>query len=184
MIDKLKNQKGITLISLIVYVIVMLVVVATVGTITSYFYANVNKQYEESKDESSDTVLDMYLANDLKNKKISVKNADLEDIEVNAEKESVSLDIINLEYEDGTIITYTIVDRNGIYRNAVKIYNIKETDENILRFRLKYAEPNNGSIINEKQELEILKNDVPFKIYTINTKSKAVYPTPTPTPEN
>ena len=83
MLKKLKSQKGITLISLIVYVIVMLVVVSIIGTITSYFYSNVNKEYQESKNENNEDILDMYLVNDLKNKQVEIKTAELTYLEKN-----------------------------------------------------------------------------------------------------
>ena len=38
----MKNSKGITLISLIVYVVGMTLVVALIATITSFFYKNIN----------------------------------------------------------------------------------------------------------------------------------------------
>ena len=39
----MKSQKGVTLISLTVYVIVLLVVVVTLSTISGYFFSNYNK---------------------------------------------------------------------------------------------------------------------------------------------
>ena len=47
----LRNSKGVTMTSLIIYVIGMTLVVATIATITSYFYKNVN--VEDLKDDSS-----------------------------------------------------------------------------------------------------------------------------------
>lgn len=180
MINNLKNQKGITLISLIVYVIVMLMVVTIVGTITSYFYANVNTQYEESKDEDGETTLDMYLTNDLKNKEIEIKTGELEKVPTEGTK------TINLIYNDKTSIIYTITN-NGIYRNAVKVYNIKDT-EMIFTVGNVFTSTSD-SIIYEKQELKIEKivegqeeNDI-FKSYIVNVETKAVYETPTPTAE-
>ena len=113
MLNKLKSQKGITLISLIVYVIVMLIVVTIIGTISSYFYSNVNKQYQESKDINGESTLDMYLTNDLKNEKIN--------IEIEPEGSSQ----IRLTYTDNSYVVYTITN-DGIYRNNVKIYNIDD----------------------------------------------------------
>lgn len=153
MIDKFKNQKGITLVSLIVYVIAMLSVVTIVGTITSYFYSNVNDQYNESKNEDEETTLNMYLTNDLKNKKMTI------DISNDNSK-------ISLEYSDGTHIEYTITNY-GIYRDKVKIYNI--TDESKMRFEL--GEIKKDEIgINRKQEIQIVKNDNIFKSYIVNVK--------------
>ena len=153
MIDKLKNQKGITLVSLIIYVIAMLSVVTIVGTITSYFYSNVNEQYSESKKEDNETTLNMYLTNDLKNKKMT--------IELTSNKSKMRLD-----YSDGTHIEYTITEY-GIYRNKVKIYNI--TDESKMSFKLEEIKKDEIGI-NKKQEIQILKNDNIFKSYIVNVK--------------
>ena len=174
MINKLKSEKGITLISLIVYVIVMLVVITIIGTITSYFYANVNTQYEDSKDENGETTLDMYLNSDLKNKKIILETGNSEE---NLEEGTKTIKLI---YEDNSVIAYTITD-DGIYRNAVKIYNIDNSD---IVFSLgEIISSTNNNVIYEKQELKLEKiseetgkREV-FKSYIINIETKAIYPT-------
>lgn len=38
----MKNEKGVTLISVIIYVIAMVIVIAVITTLTGYFYSNVN----------------------------------------------------------------------------------------------------------------------------------------------
>ena len=38
----MKSEKGITLVSVIIYVIAMLIIVTVVSVITSYFYKNIN----------------------------------------------------------------------------------------------------------------------------------------------
>ena len=172
-----KSEKGITLISLIVYVIVMLIVMTIIGTITSFFYSNVNEQYKESQDENSETILDMYLTNDLKNDELIITP--------NEETKSIEgYECITIEYKDGKTVIYTITE-NGIYRDKVKIYN-KEKDTKFV-FRLTNVVPKN-SVINEKQELKIVKiidtengEESTFKTYTVNVKPKAVYPTVAPT---
>lgn len=175
MIKTLKSEKGITLISLIVYITVMLIVVTIVGTVTSYFYANVNDAYKESKDENGEATLDMYLTKDLKNKKIIIDIAEPVESEKDIKKTT------NLQYENGEIVTYTIVidklndnqNQSGIYRNAVKIYNIAEGQD--MSFKIVNVSPT-GSVINEKVELQLLtKDNKIFKSHIVNVETKVVY---------
>jgi len=171
MLKNLKSQKGITLISLIVYVIVMLVVVTIIGTITSYFYANVNDVYQESKNENTEDILDMYLINDLKNKQVQIKTGELENVESDSKT-------INLIYNDKTSVIYTIADNNGIYRNSVKLYDL-DSDDMVFTVGDIFASTE-GSILHEKQELKIEKkiqdkeNEI-FKSYTVNVKTRLIY---------
>jgi len=158
MIKTIKSTKGITLISLVIYVIVMLIVVTIIGSISSFFYSNVNEEYKQ--EDSNEVTLEMYLTNDLKNKKV-------EAIEVKS-------NYFNAIFDDETYILYTITD-DGIYRNRVKVYNIKEEDN--FEFSIQNISPEN-SLIYEKQELILLKNEQTFKSYTINKETKVVYPTP------
>ena len=100
----MKSNKGITLISLIIYIIVMLVVVGIVGTITSYFNKNVNTQYTESTKTDDDTNLNMYLLNDLKNRKVTLLNSSSAKIQQTV----TGLTTLRIQYEDSTVIQYTI----------------------------------------------------------------------------
>jgi len=126
----------------------MLVIITIIGTITNYFHANVNNQYQESKEGYNKTNLAVYLLNDLKNKQISIKDKDGQEI-------TGETDTIKITYNTGSYIIYTITD-DGIYRNKVKIYN--STDK--MSFR----------VSNDKKKLEILANGVQLKTYTIYSK--------------
>lgn len=162
----MKSEKGITLISLIIYVIVMLVVVMIISVLTSYFYTNVNNQYLESKNENNEVNLDMYLIKDLKNKKVSIKNADLEDMQAGIES-----DHLLLMYDSGSSVFYSITD-DGIYREKVKLYN-KEASDN-MSFVLAYVIQNGSSVSSEKIEVRILKNGEIIKSYIVNTKLEVI----------
>jgi len=153
----MKSEKGITLISLIIYVIVMMIIITIISTITSYFYKNVNTRYEEVKQEDIETMLDMYFTNDFKNKEIVVSF-----VNVDNKKQ------IKLESDEEINIIYTIAD-DGIYRNKVKIYS---GDTENLQFKLSNI---NTGVIQEKVLLEIVKGNTTFKSYTINIKPQAIY---------
>jgi len=150
----MESEKGITLISLIIYVIVMLIVVTIIGTVTSYFYANVNKEYTENAYTESE--LEMYLVKDLKNKKITIGNTD--------DFESGTSNMITIIFEDGTSVVYTITD-DGIYRNQVKIFT-KETSD-VINFSL---EDIPTDVANKKQIINLNKNGEVFKSYIVYIK--------------
>lgn len=150
----MKSDKGITLVSLIIYVIVMLAVVAIIGTVTSYFYKNINSQYAESTKTDDDTNLNMYLLNDLKNKKVTLLNSSSGKI-----TESITgLTILRIQYEDSSVIQYTI-SSDGIYRDKLKIYN---KEANGLTFGVIEL------VDDEKMELQILSGTTVLKSYVVN----------------
>lgn len=153
----MKSNKGITLISLIIYIIVMLVVVGIVGTITSYFNKNVNTQYTESTKTDDDTNLNMYLLNDLKNRKVTLLNSSSAKIQQTV----TGLTTLRIQYEDSTVIQYTI-SSDGIYRDKLKVYS---KNANNLTFKVIEI------VDNEKMELQILSGTTVLKSYIVNINS-------------
>lgn len=97
----MKSQKGITLISLIIYIVVLLIVIGTLSIISKHFYSNTSYITDMGKYVSEFNKFNMYFVEDVKN------NSDLYSIEEN-----------KIVFEDGTIYTYY----NGeIYRNKVEL---------------------------------------------------------------
>lgn len=64
----MKNEQGITLIALIVYIILMTFVVASVTTITNSFYNNINEMDKTSESAVAFAKFNMYFINDIKAK--------------------------------------------------------------------------------------------------------------------
>lgn len=62
----MKNNKGITLTSLIIYVLVLLIVVTIVANITSFFYSNIVNAKENSQNIATITKFNMYFTKDVK----------------------------------------------------------------------------------------------------------------------
>lgn len=62
----MKNNKGITLTSLIIYVLVLLIVVTIVANITSFFYSNIINAKENSQNIATITKFNMYFTKDVK----------------------------------------------------------------------------------------------------------------------
>jgi len=99
-----KSEKGITLISLTIYLTAMCLVIAMLATFSNLFYSNTAFLKEESKNMSEYNKFNMYFIEDVKNN-----------------KEVSSITNNEIVFEDGTIYTYKASPDNSIYRNKVKI---------------------------------------------------------------
>lgn len=74
--NNIKNENGVTLTSLIIYIIAMVIVVGIVATITKYYYGdinNINKEVDVSKEY---TKLISYLSEDVNNPYNVIKACD------------------------------------------------------------------------------------------------------------
>lgn len=109
----MKSQKGVTLVSLTVYVIVMAIVVGILATITTFFYKNVNDTNAEIDPITEYTTFNSYFSDEINHPNIKiVKCGNTQD-----EKGNVQNYIL---FSNG--VQYTYVSANhGIYRNEVKI---------------------------------------------------------------
>lgn len=99
----MKNQKGVTLIALTVYIIVLILIISILSLISKMFFTNIKYIENRGKYVSEFNKFNMYFIDDVKN------NVDIEIC--NDEK---------LILKNGT--SYTFQD-NGIYRDKVKICN-------------------------------------------------------------
>lgn len=103
----MKSEKGVTIISLILYVILLTFVVAGMSAITSSFYSNVHEIEGDSKGAVAFSKINMIVLNDVK----------AEGVELNIDETSqykISLDI------GGETVIYR-VQNDALYRNDVKI---------------------------------------------------------------
>lgn len=100
----MKSEKGITLISLTIYLTAMCLVIAMLATFSNLFYSNSAYLKENSKNMSEYNKFNMYFIEDVKNN-----------------KEVSSITNNEIVFEDGTIYTYKASPDNSIYRNKVKI---------------------------------------------------------------
>ena len=98
----IKNQKGVTLTELVVYITVMLAVLGVMTSISSFFYNNLGIVKESAKYSAQFDSFNSYITVDIKNNKdVVVKNK-------------------TLIFEDGTTYVYNEADE-GIYRGNQKI---------------------------------------------------------------
>ena len=131
----MKSQKGITLISLTIYVIVMVVLVAIITTLTAYFYKNVDTTSKQDDINKQYTKFLSYFSE-----------------EINREEN----EIVEIDQDNKYIIfssgnQYTFVPENeGIYQGMIKIVsNIEnckfekvQNDDNKIKVTIK---GNNGN---------------------------------------
>lgn len=106
----MKSQKGITLISLTVYIIVMVIVVAIISVISTYFYTNVNSISNTINPMTEYTKFNSFFSDEVNHNNIKVLEC----------KEDY------IVFDNG--VQYTFVGENkGIYRDKVKIVSDVES---------------------------------------------------------
>ncbi len=112
----MKNNKGITLTSLIIYIIGMLIVIATIATLTSFFYKNVDINELDKTDTEQFTEFSSVFT-----KEISQKNNKIIDCKIT--KDIIDGNEYKINYiifSSGNQYTYK-QENNTIYKNNIKI---------------------------------------------------------------
>ena len=136
----MKNQKGITLMALVVYIVVMLIAISLVSIITTSMTTNLENVEKTSKDVSKVNEFDMYFLSDIKNNGFSVYDTQYNEINK----------YIILETKDGNTIQYIFKD-NVIYRVYRKDAN-NETQiqicNDIIDFQVSKLEDDDENVIN------------------------------------
>lgn len=111
----MKSDKGIAMLSLVIYVASFLVITTLVGTISTYFYNNINLINSTVGGSSEYTKLNLYMLN-------LTKKADLEDVKV-----------LNIDPYVGTS-----KENTDVYGSIVFIYNDNMSEEQIILTRQGY----------------------------------------------
>ncbi|MCI8384026.1 MAG: hypothetical protein HFJ33_04080 [Clostridia bacterium] len=100
----MKTQKGVTLISLTIYIIVMTIVIATVSFISTYFYNNTRTLTKDIEPLTESTKFTSFFSEEINQSNIKILEC----------KERYVV------FDNG--VQYTFVPENkGIYRNQVKV---------------------------------------------------------------
>ena len=105
------NNKGITMISLIIYVIVITFILSGITAITTSFYKNVNEVDKGSESAVSFSKFNMYFLNDIKEEKAKI-------IDVTPDGRSIAISFIRDGKQQS--VTYKL-SSGSLYRNQVKI---------------------------------------------------------------
>lgn len=100
----MKAEKGITLISLVIYIVLATIVIGIMATVSSYFFSNINLIKNQDQYALEFNKFNMFFINDIK----SNKTATIEETKI--------------VFEDGTTYTYNQTEKT-IYRNTTKIAN-------------------------------------------------------------
>lgn len=119
----MKNNSGVTITSIVVYVIAMVIVIGIIASITSFFYSNVNNVNENSNNISEITKFHMYFLEETTNESNSI----------------ISISNNKITFLTGN--TFTFQDK-AIYFNHVKIC------EQIESLQFQTEEINQKTIIN------------------------------------
>lgn len=117
----MKSEKGMTLISVTIYVIAMLIIVTIITILTSYFYKNIDINSVSDDLNQQYTRFNSYFTEEV-NKKgnfiTAIGEIEIEDVE----DESRSINQKYIVFSSGNQYTY-IPDNDGIYMNNIKIAN-------------------------------------------------------------
>lgn len=100
----MRTEKGITLISLTVYIIVMVIMVAVVAVISTYFYTNTNSLTKTINPLTEYTKFNSFFSDEVNHSNLKILACE-EDYIV---------------FDNGVQYTY-VAENRGIYRNKVKI---------------------------------------------------------------
>ena len=118
----MQTEKGITLISITIYIIVMLIIVSIITVLTSYFYKNVDIHSISQNFNQQYTKFNSYFVKEVNkrgNKVVDIQSVSIpQDEEENAETNTSQQNYI--VFSSGNQYTY-IPKNQGIYMNKVKI---------------------------------------------------------------
>lgn len=107
----MKSDKGITLISITIYVIVMAIVVGVVAIISTFFYSNMNDTAQDLDPITEYTKFNSFFSDEVNHSNIKI-------LECGTTENGQNY----IAFDNG--VQYTFIPENqGIYRNQVKIAN-------------------------------------------------------------
>ena len=105
----MKSQKGITLISLTIYVLVMAIVVGVVAIISTFFYSNMNNTTQDLDPITEYTKFNSFFSDEVNHSNIKILDCGTTEDGQNY-----------IAFDNG--VQYTFIPENqGIYRNQVEI---------------------------------------------------------------
>lgn len=113
----MKSQKGITVVSLVIYVVSFSIIVGIIGTITTYFYNNIEMIDLSASSSATYNKLNLYILKQIKSPGIIL---DAYTGNPNIEIDSNGVDYITFKLQDGTKNTFMRVGKI-IYFNKIKL---------------------------------------------------------------
>lgn len=145
----MKNEKAITLVSLVIYILVMLLVIGIIGSVSAMFYNNTNNFDDETK-----YIIEYDKFNSYFVKEIKTANNSIDQIS-----------------DDGTYIIFT-TGNSFLFKDNKIFYNDLEITKNVKNVNFKYYTDSNN-----KQDNTIVRVTVNFENYTkkMNYKIEEIY---------
>lgn len=111
----MRNQKGVTLISLTIYIIAMAIVIGILATVSTFFYKNIKEVNIDIDPLTEFTTFNSYFSEEVNNSNLRVVECGATDNQQNY-----------IVFSNGVQYTY-VPENKGIYKNKVKICrNIEE----------------------------------------------------------
>jgi len=126
----MRSNKGITIISLIIYIIVFMIVIATVSTLSGYFVKNADEVVISSKSSQEITRFTTYLSNDINS--VNFKSIDVKE------------NYISITFMDDSTHKYVYV-KNTIYYIALESGRVEKNItlcEDIKNYSFQYDQDN------------------------------------------
>lgn len=102
----MKSNKGITIISLLVYIIVLTIVIGTISTLMKYFYKNEEESFIAEKTSGQYSRLIAYITDDVNSGRVN--NVEVSDSNISLTFNDNS--VHQYQYSDGKI--YNIIGKN------------------------------------------------------------------------
>ena len=109
----MKSNKGITIISLIVYVIALSALIGTISMLQSYFYKNVDIINDSDRATEQDARISAYITDDVNSGKI------------NKSKVAVENNRITIGFKDESIHQYVYENNNVYYITNIHFCHLK-----------------------------------------------------------
>lgn len=109
----MKNEKGITLISLTIYIIAMLIIISIISVISGYFYKNI-----AYSSQNVDPMVEYTKFNSFFTEEVNILG--LEVLECNTQIDNNGNKTSYIVFNNNTQYTY-ISENKGIYKNKAKI---------------------------------------------------------------
>lgn len=147
----MKSEKGITLISLIIYVIALTIVIGIVAVISGYFYNNIATSSEDIEPMVEYTKFNSFFSEEVNEKGIKV--LDCKTTTDNTGK----IDTSYIVFDNGVQYTYISANK-GIYRNKVKI--ARGIDECTFEYKVENAK----DIVNVSFKAKKLNNPMTYTL--------------------
>ena len=147
----MKNEKGITLISLIIYVIAMSIVIGIIAVISGYFYKNVADTSGNIEPMTEYTKFNSFFSEEINEKGIKVLDCKT------TNSNDGSIDTSYIVFDNGVQYTYISANK-GIYRNKVKI--ARGIDECTFEYKVENAK----DIVNVSFKAKKLNNPMTYTL--------------------